>query len=162
MQCELCGASIQGPAKIVLIEGARLSVCVRCSKHGTEVQQTRGSPGAAKKVPGTAPQPKRRPRDVFDLIEGDIVEDYNERIRAAREVKGWSQQDLAREIKEREVLIKKLEKHDLIPEDDLRKKLEKVLEISLIDAATDELKSRGAGKLTTTVGDLISLKKLRK
>ena len=162
MQCELCGAIIQGPAKIVLIEGARLSVCARCSKYGTEIQQTRGPPGPARKVQGAPPQPKRRPRDVFDLIEGDIVEDYNEKIRAAREAKGWSQLDLAHEIKEREILIKKIEKRDLIPEDDLRKKLEKVLEISLIDAITDESKSRGAGKMTTTVGDVISIKKLRK
>ncbi len=162
MQCELCGALIQGPPKTIQIEGAELCVCVRCAKHGTEVQQTRRK-GAPQQKSGIAvPQARRKPRDVFDLMEGEIVDDYADRIRVAREGKEWSTLDLAQAIKEREILVKKIEKGDLIPEDDVRRKLEKALNIRLIDSAEDSASAGGPGRVTMTVGDVISFKKSRK
>jgi putative transcription factor len=95
-------------------------------------------------------------------MEGELVEDYADRIRAAREEKEWSTLDLAREIKEREILVKKIEKGDLIPEDDVRKKLERALNIRLIDSAEDGASTGGPGRVTMTVGDVISFKKSRK
>lgn len=161
MQCELCGSDIRGIPKIVQIEGAELSVCIQCARYGTEVQQ-RKRPDTKKRsapaAPATAPPPRRR-RDVFDLMEGDIVEDYAERIRRARMAKGWDQKTLALEMKEREILIKKIEKGDLIPEDEVRRKLEKVLDITLIDSGAEEGKGKAGGKVTTTFGDLISIRK---
>ncbi|MCU0631734.1 MAG: multiprotein bridging factor aMBF1, partial [Methanolinea sp.] len=103
-----------------------------------------------------------RTRDVFDLIEGEIVEDYGERIRNARMEKGWTQKDLAMQLKEKELLIKKIEKRDLIPEDELRRKLEKALDIRLIDAPAEEEGKRGGGKVVPTLGDVISIKKVHK
>ena len=41
MQCEMCGETIRGPAKLVRVEGAELQVCTKCEKFGTEVQQAR-------------------------------------------------------------------------------------------------------------------------
>lgn len=164
MQCELCGVPIVGPSKTIQIEGAELCVCTRCAKHGTEVQQPRRT-GAPQKRPGiAAPQtPRRRGgRDVFDLMEGELVDDYADRIRAAREEKEWSTLDLAQAIKEREILVKKIEKGDLIPEDDVRKKLEKALNIRLIDSTEDSTSTGGPGRVTMTVGDVISFKKSRK
>lgn len=163
MQCELCGVPITGPSKTIQIEGAELCVCPRCAKHGTEVQQSRRR-GAPQTKSGIAvPQaPRRRGRDVFDLMEGELVEDYADRIRAAREEKEWSTLDLAQEIKEREILVKKIEKGDLIPEDDVRKKIEKALNIRLIDSAEDSTSMGGPGRVTMTVGDVISFKKSRK
>jgi putative transcription factor len=164
MQCELCGAEIKGSPKRVRIEGAELQVCLQCSRYGKEVQQTR-TPEVRRAVPGRpVPHPTVRPRrDVFDLIKGELVEGYNERIRSARMQKGWSQKDLAMAIKERELLIKKIEKGDLIPEDTVRKKIEQVLEISLLDTGIEEdTKMKGKGRVTTTLGDLISIKKSEK
>ena len=113
--------------------------------------------------PGVAaPQARRRPRDVFDLMEGEIVDDYAERIRVAREGKEWSTLDLARAIKEREILVKKIEKGDLIPEDEVRRKLEKALDIRLIDSTEDSASAGGPGRVTMTVGDVVSFKKTRK
>ena len=39
MQCEMCGETIRGTAKLVRVEGAELQVCTKCEKFGTEVQQ---------------------------------------------------------------------------------------------------------------------------
>ncbi|MDI3506895.1 MAG: putative transcription factor [Methanomicrobiaceae archaeon] len=163
MQCELCGAPIQGQSKIIQIEGAELRVCARCAKYGTEVQQPRQSGGSQKKPGMVATQtPRRKPRDVFDLMEGELVEDYPNRIRAAREERGWSTRDLAQAIKEREILIKKIEKGDLIPEDDVRQKLEKALNIRLIDSGEDSISIGGSDRVITTVGDVIAFKRSRK
>ncbi|MDD1662891.1 MAG: multiprotein bridging factor aMBF1 [Methanomicrobiales archaeon] len=165
MQCELCGGEIRGAPRIVHIEGAELRVCVPCSKYGTEVQKPRASTGAPAPAPrraGAPPSPQpapRRRRDLFDRMEGDLAEDYADRIRRARVAKGWTEKQLALEIMERELLIKKVERGDLVPEEELRKKLEEVLEISLIESVEKEVKpSRGKG-MATTLGDIISIKK---
>lgn len=160
MQCELCGTKIRGKPKIVHIEGAELRVCIQCAKYGTEIHHpptpvTKGKKG----VVGSVSTPRRRKRDVFDLMEGEIVDDYSERIRKARMAKGWMQKELALKIKEREILIKKIEKGDLIPEDKVRKKIEKVLDINLLDIFEEDVTSTKGGKITTTLGDVMKIKK---
>lgn len=169
MQCEMCGETIRGPPKLVRVEGAELQVCSKCGRFGTEVQQARRTdlirpaspkPGGAK-APTAAP-PVYRKRDMFDYIEGDIVDDYNERIRHARMEKGLSQKDLAMQMKEKEHLIQKIENHDLIPEENVRRKLEKVLGIRLIDAPETDVEKKVPGTLTPTLGDLTVIRKAKK
>lgn len=163
MQCELCGAPGKGALKTVRIEGAELQVCANCEKLGVEVQQPKKIV-QKKSTPiqkTTVPVTHRKSRDVFDMIEGEIADDYAQRIRKARMEKGWSQLELAQAIKERELLIKKVEKGDLIPEDDLRKKIERVLSISLIDSFNEDEQKKSGKSIVTTLGDLVSLKKTR-
>jgi putative transcription factor len=170
MQCEMCGETIRGTAKLVRVEGAELQVCTKCEKFGTEVQQVRRTditrPGTAAPRPGrtqtTVVPTDRRKRDLFDYMEGEIVEDYAARIRKARMDKGLSSKDLAMQIKEREHLLKKIENNELIPEEDVRKKLEKILEIRLIDAPLQEAEKKVPSTLTPTLGDLTIIKKVKK
>ena len=72
MQCEMCGETIRGMAKLVRVEGAELQVCGRCEKYGTEVQQPKradvrrpvaGPVSAAR--PAAIPLARRK-RDLFD------------------------------------------------------------------------------------------------
>jgi len=166
----MCGETIRGNPKLIRVEGAELQVCMKCEKFGTEVQQARRTdvvrPGAAAPRPGrtatTAVPADRRKRDLFDYMEGEIVEDYAARIRKARMDKGLSSKDLALKIKEREHLIKKIENSELIPEEDVRKKLEKLLEIRLIDAPVQEAEKKVQSKLTPTLGDLTIIRKVKK
>ena len=165
----MCGESIHGTPKLVRVEGAELQVCSRCEKYGTEVQQPRRTDirrPAARTAPGTAgkvsPAAVQRKRDMFDYMGGDIVDDYSERIRKARMGKELSQKDLAMQMKEKELLIKKIEKGELIPEEDVRKKLEKVLEIKLVDTIPDETEKKTQGKITQTLGDVTIIRKARK
>lgn len=170
MQCEMCGETIRGTAKLVRVEGAELQVCTKCEKFGTEVQQVRRTdiarPGTAAPRPGRTPTTvvpaDRRKRDLFDYMEGEIVEDYAARIRKARMDKGLSSKDLAMQIKEREHLLKKIENSELIPEEDVRKKLEKILEIRLIDAPLQEAEKKVPSTLSPTLGDLTIIKKVKK
>jgi putative transcription factor len=100
---------------------------------------------------------------MFDFMEGEVVEDYADRIKHARMEKGLSQKELAMQMKEKEHLIKKIENGDLIPEDDVRKKLEKVLEIRLVDAPAEvEAGKKVPGSITPTLGDLTIIRKVKK
>ena len=157
--CEVCGASIHGEPILVQIGGAKMWVCPKCAKLGTVIKKPPGArvPGAKPTVKSGKPQ-KKRPRDVLDFMEGDIVDDFNVEIREARMAKGWTQKDLAHEIKEKENLIKKIET-GFIPEDQVLKKIEKVLEIKLIESIDDHLKTSGSSAMTTTLGDVIRIKK---
>jgi putative transcription factor len=167
MQCELCGAKAR-VLKNVRIEGATLQVCPQCEHYGVEVQQPRNSQSkistTGKRPAGpapAAPQARKR-RDMFDMIEGEIVDDYGSRIKHARMERGWTQKDLAMELMVRELLIKKIENGDLIPEDDIRQKLEKTLAIRLIDTPDDDLDKQKQQKMVPTLGDVISIKKVKK
>ncbi|QYZ77978.1 TIGR00270 family protein [Methanofollis formosanus] len=163
MQCELCGAPIRGAPKKVQIEGAVLQVCEKCARLGVELAPPRpvatGRRTQARTQPRAAARPPQRGRDVFDMMVGEIVDDFGDRIKKARLDKNWTQKDLANEIKEREILIKKIEKGDLIPEDAVRVKIEKALGIKLLDVSDEDLERRGTGKITTTVGDIIKIKR---
>jgi putative transcription factor len=172
MQCEMCGETVRGTPKLVRVEGAELRVCTKCEKFGTEVQQVRRTDqvrpaaptqrSAATAVAKAAAPTTWRKRDLFDYMEGEIAEDYSQKIRKARMEKGLSTKELALQIKEREHLIKKIENGELIPEELVRKKLEKVLGIRLIDAPITEEEKRVQSKLTPTLGDLTTIKKVRK
>lgn len=145
------------------IEGAELDVCGQCAKYGTEVQkQNKPAPRKGGPVVRTVPAPGRKQRDVLDLMEGELVDDYGERIRRARMERGLSQKDLAMDLKEKELLIKKIEKQDLIPEEDVRRKLEKALGIRLIDVPEDMVEKKKAGGMVPTLGDVISIRKIQK
>jgi len=172
MQCEMCGETVRGTPKLVRVEGAELQVCSKCEKYGTEVQQARRTDlkiparGPAAKPASTsagAPAQTWHKRDMFDFMGGEVVDDYAVRIRNARMEKGLSQKDLAMQMKEKEHLIKKIENAELIPEDNVRKKLEKVLEIRLIDAPIEaEVEKKVPGSLTPTLGDLTIIRKVKK
>jgi len=169
MQCEMCGETIRGIPKLIRVEGAELQVCSRCGKFGTEVQQPRRTdvqrpalrPAQGARAPA-ATLPVQRKRDMFDYMEGDIVEDYAERVKNARMEKGLSQKDLALQLMVRELLIKKIEKSELIPEEEVRKKLEKVLGIKLVDVLASDQERKTQAKITQTLGDLTVIRKAKK
>jgi putative transcription factor len=167
----MCGETIRGMAKLVNVEGAELQVCSRCEKYGTAVQQPKrtdvrrpaAGPGPAGRAAAPAPATTYRKRDMFDYMGGEIVDDYAERIRNARMEKGLSQKDLAMQMKERELLVKKIEKGELIPEEGVRRKLEKALGIRLLEyVAPDEEKKGKADRLAPTLGDVTIIKKVKK
>jgi putative transcription factor len=128
----------------VILEGTELNVCDACAKYGHEVKQVpkataTGRVPAGKVSAGRVPAgitfrtgSRRRP-DMFDQMTDELLSDYGFAIRRAREARGMSQEELALAIKEKASLLKKLEREDLRPEDSVRKKLERVLGISLTE-----------------------------
>ncbi|WP_421909341.1 multiprotein bridging factor aMBF1 [Methanolacinia petrolearia] len=165
-ECEVCGCIIRGKPILVQIGGAKMWVCSNCAKLGTEIQRPgmdaikKGSPGMVSARSGfrsVSPQ-KKKSRDVFDMIDGEIDEDFSDIIRDARMSKGLSQKELAMQIKEKEGLIKKIEK-GMIPEDSVRKKIEEALSIKLTESSDVGVKTGPKGGIEPTLGEVMKIKK---
>ena len=165
----MCGAS-SSSLKTVLIEGAEMEVCQNCAKYGKEIQgkaQPKSHSGPGKvigmgNVHSSQSSNSRPSRDMFDQMGGEIVDDYAERVRTARMKRGLSQKELAMELKIKELLVKKIEKGELVPEDETRKKLEAALGISLLDSEGEDVQDYTKNRMTTTMGDLMSIRKVKK
>jgi putative transcription factor len=96
---------------------------------------------------------------MFDDM-GELAQDYDERIRRAREKKGLSQADLAKELNEKASLIRKLERGDTLPSDSVQSKLERNLGIDLDagGASTEDEDWSSGSTTTTTLGDVVKRK----
>ncbi|GAA0527769.1 hypothetical protein GCM10008992_30460 [Halorubrum aquaticum] len=94
---------------------------------------------------------------MFDDME-EIATDYDDRIRKARESKGLSQEELADDLNEKASLIRKLERGDTLPTDEIQRKLERALDVSLVEGeeVDADWDSNDAG--TMTLGDVVKRK----
>jgi len=158
MQCEICGAEIPGTPNRIVIDRSTLDVCKSCARFGKA--EDKWTPVPRKVVPVERAFTVKRPqsRDQFkDLVE--IVPEYGRVIREARESLGLTPDELASTIKEKAALIKKIERQELVPEDRVRKKLEKELNIKLTDQATEEKVKYHGGAKGLTLGDIADIKR---
>jgi putative transcription factor len=96
---------------------------------------------------------------MFDDM-GELAQDYDERIRQAREKRGMSQADLAKELNEKASLIRKLERGDTLPSDKVQSKLERELGIDLDAGGSsgDDEDWSGGSSTKTTLGDVVKRK----
>ena len=172
VQCEMCGAETGAP-KTIKVEGAELDVCDNCADFGTEVKSQSDSGSSSTKYStssssssGSSPQSsssssssRSRRSDMFDDMD-ELAQDYDERIRNARENAGLSQEELADELNEKASLIRKLERGDTLPSDGVQTKLERKLDISLIAGGSteDEEWSGGSSTGEYTLGDVVKRK----
>lgn len=176
VQCEMCGTETSAP-KSIKVEGAELDVCENCANLGTEVSQpesetpttkySTGSGGdgsAASSASSTSSRSTStgsagggggdRDDDFYESL-GDLAQDYDDRIRTAREGRGLSQEDLAKELNEKRSLIGKLERGETLPSDAIQRKLERYLEIDLTEgpAGDADWSSDEAGQ-SFTLGEM--------
>ncbi|MDL2261180.1 multiprotein bridging factor aMBF1 [Methanimicrococcus sp. OttesenSCG-928-J09] len=165
-ECEVCGKKTKFPTTAVKIEGAEFKACSDCSKLGTVIE--RRPPAQTGKAYGTpapsryAPQgaaAKAKPKNYFAGLENELVEDYDQIIKKAREASGMSQEDLALKIKEKASLIKKIERKEIHPEESVMRKLEKELSIKLTESfdSSETFQHRSSGG--ATLGDIAFVKK---
>lgn len=174
VQCEMCGAETSSP-KTVKVEGAELDVCDNCADFGTEVKtqetsststkystsssSTSSTSSASSSSTGGGSSRTRR-SDMFDDMD-ELAQDYDDRIRNARESEGLSQEDLAQELNEKASLIRKLERGETLPSDGVQTKLEKKLDITLSAGGAggeEEEWSGGSSTGGTTLGDVVKRK----
>ncbi len=157
MLCELCGKETSF-LKPFMIEGSLLKVCQECAKFG---KASAPEPdGAGTNQPNSKSQQKgdfgfmphtktkeeiirqrlehrtRRmtSKDIYDSGgEKELVEDYHKRIQQARNRLNLNQEQLGQKINERKSVISKLESRSMKPDDKLIRKLEKALNIKLME-----------------------------
>lgn len=173
VQCELCGSETANP-KSIKIEGAELDVCDSCANLGTEVNQPTDdepttkystSSSGTRSSATTGSQPSRGSSgstgptdDVFDSL-GDLAQDYDDRIRVAREERNMSQAELADELNEKASVIRRLERGDTLPSDAVQAKLERYLDIDLSGGSVDTSEwSRDEEGQSFTLGELAERK----
>ncbi len=143
-ECEICGAEIEGKAQYIAIGSSKLRVCKTCARYGTVVTEDAeaqvktktsvGSEQAKQAKQAKLTQAKRRLYEQMDheIEEGlEIDDDYGRKIKEAREKAGLKQAELALRINERQSLLRKIEHEEIMPTDAVRKKIERLLKISL-------------------------------
>lgn len=169
MRCEVCGSKIHGKPYKVLIEGAKLTVCTQCSKHGKIVWEETKPKTKMPKPRAIAPplkiQSKKPPETTIEATL-ELAENFDTKIRQAREKLGLSHEKLGKKISEKVSVLKKIETRKMTPDNKLAAKLEHALKVKLLVSASEEkvLKTEipkpTSNKLT--LGDLIQLNKKRK
>ncbi|HUV79409.1 MAG TPA: multiprotein bridging factor aMBF1 [Candidatus Bathyarchaeia archaeon] len=133
-ECEICGVEIEGKAQYVAIGSSKLRVCKACARHGTVVVEDTKTKITFGSERVQLAQAKRRLYDQMDheIEEGlEIAEDYGRKIKEAREKAGLKQAELAQRINEKQSLLRKIEHEEIIPSDEVRKKIERLLKIAL-------------------------------
>ncbi|MEM2094558.1 MAG: multiprotein bridging factor aMBF1 [Candidatus Bathyarchaeia archaeon] len=142
MDCEICGNPIFGRRYQVIIDGSELIVCKACSTMKTSPQKPRTqiSQPLSQSLAVSRPRinVRRREPSKPSISEGEeLIPDYGQVIRKAREALRLSQEDLSRKIAEKASVIQKLESGKLVPPDALVQKLERVLKVKLKVAMAD-------------------------
>jgi putative transcription factor len=169
MRCEVCGRKIHSDPVTAVIEGAKLTVCPECSKHGKIVIEeetvslppTRTVPSQKRAVPIHLASRKKAPVATVDTSQ-EIVEGYSSLIRHAREKLGLSHEDLGKKINEKTSVLRNIETGKMTPDNALVVKLEHTLKIKLLAPVTEEKIPQETGKSTDeefTLGDIIQFDK---
>ncbi len=130
--CEICGKS--GELLKTKVEGTTLELCDDCQDLG-EVTETASSSSTstASTSTSTTTTSSSRSRSQRNEPGGELVEDFDTRVKQAREQQDLSPQDLADQIKEKESVVHRVETGKLSPDQRLAQKLENALDITLYD-----------------------------
>ena len=135
MQCEVCGKIILRKPLKVTIEGAVMVVCGKCSKLGTVYMEKKSPLFSSQRMitRRIAPPKVYKKKDRHEINETlELIDNFNMRIRKARERLNLAHEDLGRKIGEKVSVLKKIEAGKMTPTNQLAKKLEHTLKIKLL------------------------------
>jgi putative transcription factor len=191
LYCEMCGAPIEGRAYTIVVEGVEMVVCERCYRRymaraakaradeplrlrvtGPRRAEPRREPAAPRASPGPsapsakpasrpAPRRRRSGSGLGGVEKYEVVEDYAQRVRRARERLGLTQKELALKVRVSEKVIKRIEAGTLVPPIDLARRLERVLGVKLLEPVAEEYEEPTGGKgedFYLTLGDIAELR----
>lgn len=128
-----------------------MTVCSQCARFGDE-EWTPTPPKPPQKGRGSA-------GDLSKIEDITLVEDYGMRIKEARERMNMTVEELARRIGEKESVIKKLEKEELVPNEALVQKLRRTLKVELLVPEERGFKISSSKPVEgRRLGDLLKLK----
>lgn len=158
MKCELCGARIRHGKKIMFM-GAPIIVCDECAVNGRIIGDVKEQIPEKKKKKQGSTNKEISPADFLGEPEYEVVENFNYKIKNAREKKNLKQEDLAKHINEPVAYIKRIES-GFIPPINVIKKIERFLNIKLTKKRESiVLPKIDKSKDTLTLGDVVVIKK---
>ena len=144
MQCEICGAEISGVPREDsdrrLNDGGMQELCALRQTGRQMVAGSQEDGSGREGLHGETAQTSRP----FQGPGGDWSRNTGTRSGKPGRAWGYSPEELGLRIKEKAALLKKIEREEISPEDEIRKKLEKELKIKLTDLA-EEAKVKSSG-----------------
>ncbi len=163
--CEMCGREIFGRPITIKIEGAELSVCPACAKHGKRVDKPKPKPAISRIQ--TPPRSSSTPSRTFSSRQSagtkadkQLVPDYNERIRLQRQKMKLSQKDVSIQTKISVSELQSIETGKMRPSDNLIERLEKFFSIKITEEVVAVgIKDQQKGPVFQTLGDIVVIKK---
>ena len=174
MRCEVCGRKIHDEPVRAVIEGAKLTVCLECSKHGKVILHEETDFPAPQKTASTYPSSSstkstmhlpvilKKPPVAQVQLTTELIEGYASKIRVAREKLVLSHEDLGKKINEKASLLRHIETGKVAPNNQLASKLEHALRIQLMVPVSDEKSNTQIHRAVNeemTLGDLVDLDK---
>lgn len=144
--CELCGK--EAVLFRANVEGTEIEVCKTCGSFG-KVLTPKGQQASMKQV--------ELPKEL-QLTEV-VTKDFSALVKRAREKKSLTQEEFAKQVREKESIIHKIETGALEPPIPLARKLEKALNIRLVENVEEEQipqAKKSTGPIT--IGDIIKRK----
>ncbi len=162
LRCEVCGHKIHTDPITAVIEGARLTVCVECAKHGKIVHQDEivlPKQATQKKPQGSVALVQKKPMVANVQITQELTQDYANMIRVAREKLALTHEELGKKINEKASVLRNLETGKMEPNNQLASKLEHMLKIKLLIPISEEkaVQMPKSGNQEMTLGDLIEI-----
>ncbi len=118
--CEICGKKTKS-LYIIDVEGAELTTCMNCAEGKNIVEI----------IEEESPKIGVRTTQKTEESSIEVIDNYGEVIRSAREKLGVPMKVLAEMINEKESMLNRIEHGKLLPNDKVVQKLEKNLGIKL-------------------------------
>jgi putative transcription factor len=163
LRCEVCGHKIHTEPITAIIEGAKLTVCVECSKHGKIIHQEEVAlpKSDLKKPQAPVTVVQKKPVVANVQITQELSQDYAIKIRVAREKLALTHEELGKKINEKASVLRNLEAGKMEPNNQLASKLEHMLKIKLLVPVSEEKVSQipKSASQELTLGDLIKIDK---
>jgi putative transcription factor len=144
----MCGT--EDSLVVALVEGVELKVCKKCISYGKVLKKPvfTGSASRFKKVE------QKSEKETVILIK----DDFAKLIKDKREKMGLRQQEFAKFLAEKESLVHQMESGTYVPPIELARKLERQLNIILIEEKEIAPQHMRAKTDEVTIGDMIKLK----
>lgn len=138
-------------------------VCRSCQKLGTPyqedppIQKPRSNPavGVVRLPRLPARRPAELPKEIEDL---DVAENFSDLVRAKRMKLGWSQEDLAKKVKEKLSVIQKIETGKITPDTQLCRQLQHELKVKLLVPRKEAPSPKTRAPTEVTLGDIVKIK----
>ena len=159
MRCEVCGNEIRGQPFYKVIERGRMTVCARCTRYGSKDW----NPNQPLNVRIRRPRMRRPRSEVVEAEILELVESYGNKVRKARQKTGMTVEEFAKMIKEKESVVKKLEKEELNPDIKLVRKIKNALNLELL--VVEETTSKrvvSKPKVSRTLADIMKMSQSKK
>ncbi len=157
MECEICGKSISDNPKRTKIDGSIMNVCNECAKFGVIQKEHPKLKSKKNKINKN----KSINNPTYSEEPEELIENYNETIKKVRESKNWTREKLGQKINEKVSVINRIESGKMAPDSKLIKKLEKVLNIELLEkmesADLNQFKNNYSSE--QTLGNIVKIKK---